>query len=66
MTKVRLVEYFIVNLSFSQSPCEYNPCKPSAKCRALYGPNGYSCERTPRIIEEGKIIEKLMLCLKYK
>ncbi|KAL9983049.1 hypothetical protein ACROYT_G005173 [Oculina patagonica] len=34
------------------TPCDNNQCKPGAKCRPLYGSDGFSCERITRVIEE--------------
>ena len=37
-----------------QNLCDNKPCG-GIRCRPLYGSNGYTCERTSRIIEKGNI-----------
>ena len=39
-----------------QSPCEQKPCENGAKCRPLYGTDGFLCERASGSIERGKIV----------
>ena len=44
----------IDELFLFQNLCDNKPCG-GIRCRPLYGSNGYTCERTSRIIEKGNI-----------
>ena len=44
----------IDELFLFQNLCDNKPCG-GIRCRPLYGSNGYTCERTSRIIEKGNV-----------
>ena len=49
------------SLLFTQSPCEYNPCKNGAPCLPLYRSNSYLCMLRPGKIEQGRINIELQI-----
>ena len=55
---------FLINynsLLFTQSPCEYNPCRNGVPCVPLYRSNSYLCMLRPGKIEQGRINIELQI-----